>query len=80
MRSLRSRIHVSPVEEILLMISKALGAVYAVVSVRQPYKQFWLMIFETTTTHFSLMISETLRAVCGVESMRHPWKQFVDDF
>jgi len=77
---MRSRIHVSPVEEILLMISKALGAVYAVVSVRQPYKQFWLMIFETTTTHFSLMISETLRAVCGVESMRHSWKQFVDDF
>jgi hypothetical protein len=58
-RCSRSRIHVSPVAPVSLMISESLGAVGAVESMR-------------TRDSSSLMIYEALGAVLAVESMRHP--------
>jgi len=51
------------------MISKSLGAVWAVESTRHP-----------TRDSSSLMISESLWGVWAVESRRHPRLELIDDF
>jgi hypothetical protein len=87
MCSLRCRIHASPVEAVLLMISEYAGALYALESMHHPWKyfvdDFWVLrgclcfqIHKSPVGAVSFMIYEATGAVCAVESMRHLWKQF----